>query len=494
MSFLDRFSKAFAWNHLNKITGYFFDFILSIILARGFGNYYYGVYSELFNFIFLFSLLCSFGIDTAINVYIPKAADNPGQVAKLLKSTLITIAVTSSVLVVMLMLYSGPMSRLINSPELNILLKISALFIVFHNFLIIAQTILICFYNTKFLFIANSILKLSFIIAAYLMFIKGTNIQQIIIAFTIISTFVSIAYMLKFFKYLKPRSRQTNVSDFLKFGLIAWFTKFINYLLGRYFDIFLLGYFSISKAAIGYYNIAFSITMALFYVFTSGFSGISLAAFSELAKKNNRKSISLGWQAVTKICIFFGVPVFEYAIFNARHLIVSIYSASYLGSVILFQVFASFYLVNIILGGGINVTILYAMKRGKLVLIIRCLVGLLNVILDVILIPHYQTMGAIIATGISIVIYVGCEYIFARRFVVLKYPFLFLLKIMIASVLALGCSYFVPITNIFSLLLNGLFFCIVFIATMFILKPLSAMDKKAIGEINSGIANLLKYF
>jgi O-antigen/teichoic acid export membrane protein len=50
--------------------GYGLDFVLSVVLARGLGNHLFGVYSELYNFIFLFSLFSIMGMDTSVNVFL----------------------------------------------------------------------------------------------------------------------------------------------------------------------------------------------------------------------------------------------------------------------------------------------------------------------------------------------------------------------------------------------------------------------------------------
>lgn len=494
MSFLKRISNAFFWNHINKIIGYLLDFVLSIVLARGLGDYYFGVYSELFNFIFLFSLICSFGIDTAINVYIPKSSDKPGVVSNLLRKTLILIGIASLIMVLFLVFLGEPISELINSPELGDLLKIAAFYIILYNFLIIAQIILVSVYATRFLFFANSILKLLFIFSAYILLVRGGRIQDVIIAFIVISLFISAAYFGKVFKYLKPRIANADFFAYFKFGLIAWITKFINYLLGRYFDIFLLGYFAVSKEEIGYYNIAFSITLALVYFFTSGFGGLSIAAFSEFEKKNNRVSIAKGWLGVTKICIFFTVPAFTYMISNAKPIISIIYSDTYLGSVNLFQIFAVFFLFSVVIGSGINSSVLYSINKEKIVLYLRSTMGLVNVMLDILLIPKYRAMGAIVATGISTVGIIGLENLFVRKYVAIKYPFIFLTKIILASLISFLISIFFMISNIFSLLLSIFIFVICFIVCIFILKPLSEDDVQNISRINASLGKIATHF
>jgi len=117
MNFTNKFSNAVIWNYLNKTTGYLLDFILSVVLARGLGEYYYGVYTELWNFVFLFSLFSSAGIDTAITVFLPKLTENAHHISCYLRMIFKFFGVVVLVIMLLLMLTGGYLSRTVHSPE-----------------------------------------------------------------------------------------------------------------------------------------------------------------------------------------------------------------------------------------------------------------------------------------------------------------------------------------------------------------------------------------
>jgi len=493
MSFFKRISQAFIWNHLNKIVGYLLDFLLSVVLARGLGNYQFGIYSELWNFVFLFSLIGTFGIDTAINVYLPKFTNQPQIISSYLRKTMFAFGLIACGVILLLNFSGNYLSAFVHTPELGGLLKLTSFYIVLFSFLLIAQMILISFYAAKFLFWVNSILKLATIIISYFILSNQGNLNQVIIGFIVINIIISGVYFIRFFKYLRPKPAVTKAWPYFKFGLVAWTTQFVNYLLGRYFDIFLLGYFAISKQEIGYYNIAFSITLALHYFFTSGFGGITTAAFSEFEQQHQRHSIATGWLKVTKVCIFFSLPVFLYVILNAKKIIQCIYTEAFLSSSILLQVFASFYLISVILGSGVNSSVLYAIRKEKIILYLRSALGLLNVILDILLIPYIGAMGAIIATGFATMGIISLEFRFVNKFIHLTFPLLFLSKITLASIVSLGIVQFISIANLFELILNGFSYVLLFLFFIFFLKPFSLDDLRQIKEINATLGKLVGY-
>lgn len=494
MHFINKISTAFAWNHLNKITGYLLDFALSVVLARGLGDYYYGIFAELWNFIFLFSLISSAGIDTAINVFLPKVAENAHQISYYIRRTYKFFG-TVAAAIIMLLLFSGSfLAQLVHSPELGPLLKIGAFYVVLYSFLIITQAILLSFYATKFLFWANTVLKTSMIIFSYLVLKNNGSLEHVIWSMIGINALISGAYYFRIFRFIRPKPEPLSLVPFYKFGFIAWITSFINYLLGRYFDIFLLGYFLIPKAEIGYYNISFSFTMAMAAVFTSGFSGITTAAFAQFEQQNKRHIIAEGWLRITKICIFFSLPMFLFVIFNARLVILAIYKEAYIQSAGLLQVFAVFYLISVIMGSGTNSSLLYSINKEKVVLTIRAIFGMANVLLDILLIPLLGAMGAIIASGSSIVMTIGAELIFAQRFARVKFPALFLLKISLAAVASLAVSYFVQTQGLPNLIINASVFVSVFLIGLFFLKPFKRDDLARIACLDFRLGSVLLHF
>ena len=494
MNFTNKFSIAVIWNYLNKTTGYLLDFILSVVLARGLGEYYYGVYTELWNFVFLFSLFSSAGIDTAITVFLPKLTENAHHISCYLRMTFKFFGVVVLVIMLLLMLTGGYLSRTVHSPELSALLKIVAFYIAFYSFILIAQAILLSFYETRFLFWVNTILKSSVILCSYLILKNGGSLEYVIWSMIGINMITAGVYLFRIYPLFRVKPEVQSLSPFFKFGFIAWITSFINYLLGRYFDIFLLGVFSIPKANIGYYNIAFSLTLAMAAIITSGFSGITTAAFAQFEHQNKRQVIAEGWLKVTKLCIFISIPLFLFVILNSRILISAVYGEAYVQSANLLQLFAFLYLISLGLGSGTNSALLYSINKEKIVLKIRAVCGLVNVLLDIILIPIWGVKGAILASGSAIVLTIGAEFLFSRKNANLKFPARFVFKISLAAVISLVVSRLLPAQGLLELLVTLVIYIIFFILCLFLLKPFVKDEVISLSNLDVRAGRLLNFF
>jgi len=494
MNFVQQVSRAVFWNYLTKISSYGLDFLLSVLLARGLGKYGFGVYSELFNFIFLFTLICSFGMDSALNTFLPKYSNEPEKASFLLRKIAIVLLLFSLIICLGIVAFSNRLGMIVHNSQIPYLLRIAVLYIFIYNFIIVAQSILISYYRTKFIFLTNTLVKIVTLVCFYLLLRLKFGLTELIYGYITISFIALIIYLRSLKEYVRIQPTSCELKPVIKFGFAAWLTKYVNYLMSRYLDIFLLGYFLVPKEAIGYYNIAFTLTMGLSYVISSGFSGVSLAAFSKLAKQNNFSGISRGWLTINKLTLLFSVPVFLFAIYYAKPLIDVLYSAAYLPTVKLFQVFGVFFLLSITIGSGLNSTVLYSIQKEQLVLYLRVLVGLLNLILDLLLIPRYQAMGAILATGLSVVLIIALEFSVVKKKFKFSYPYLFLVKIIIASAVGVAMVLVVPVSNLIFFTAKFLLFILIFVAIIYLIKPLSAEDVQLVSNINKPLYLLVNRF
>lgn len=60
------------WTQGGKLCEFFLLFLLSIVLARGFGPESYGIYSSVLAFLSLFMVGASFGLEQTISNFVPK--------------------------------------------------------------------------------------------------------------------------------------------------------------------------------------------------------------------------------------------------------------------------------------------------------------------------------------------------------------------------------------------------------------------------------------
>ena len=103
-------------------------------------------------------------------------------------------------------------------------------------------------------------------------------------------------------------------------------------------------------------------------------------------------------------------------------------------------------------------------------------------------------MGAIVATGSSIVVIIVLEFAFARSLIRGKYPLVFSAKIVGASLLALFGVIFIPGDGIFHLITVGVAYALLWLLIVYVLKPLEKEDVQLVADVNEFLHNILKRF
>ena len=468
--FGQKFKNSLLWNYLNKVVGYAINLLLIIIIARGLGTYEFGVFSELLTLAALILIFCSLGFETTLNIYIPKHFDNPGQVSYLLRASFILVFLFSLILYLILLGFGKYVLEVLNNGQLVKYLNIIFVYVFFLNLATISEFILQSYYRTRILVLINLSIKVLLVAAVGILLKYELGISEVLYAYSSAYAIIAILSMVNLVVYVSPKPEKVQLRKIFKTGVSVWMTKFLNFFLGRYLDILLLGFFFVAKEEIGYYNIAFTLIMALTYLVTSGLSGIGLSAFSELESKNNIVAIRNGWLKILKGYLFFLVPIFLFSIFNAEIIINYLFGSQFEKSANLFQVLGFFFMFSLFLGSGLNVTTLYSIHKEKMVLYLRILIGVINLVLDIILIPKYGALGAVMATGVATIAIISLEFSLVKNILKFKYPFLFVVKLGVASIIALSISNFFITDGVLGLFTSILIFASGYVVTTRFLK------------------------
>ncbi|MBN2013012.1 polysaccharide biosynthesis C-terminal domain-containing protein, partial [candidate division KSB1 bacterium] len=345
------------------------------------------------------------------------------------------------------------------------------LYVFFYNYAIIFEFVFQSFYRTKFVTLINLIFKLLLLIVVFvILFIYRLGVYDVLLSYGIAYFFITVLFFVKVKEYLTQYPQKVAIIEIVKSGFSVWLIKIINYFLGRYLDILLMSFYLIAKEQIGCYNIAFTLVMALSYIVTSGLGGLGLSTFSELESKNNTFAIVQAWRKILKAFLVFLIPLFIFFIVKAAAIIKLLLSVEYEQSIILFQVFGTLYFLSMLLGSGLNSTVLYSLKREKLVLCYRISIGIINLILDILLIPKYGALGAMIATGCSTVLVISVEYFNIKNLLKFSYPLKFVLKLLAASIVSMVIVSMIKNDTIINLIISVITFCLMYLIFTTLLK------------------------
>lgn len=220
---------------------------------------------------------------------------------------------------------------------------------------------------------------------------------------------------------------------------------------------------------VGWYNLAFKLTTAL-TVLPGAFATSFYPAMSYYYK-NNKEKLAQTFEHSMFYLFVLSLPITAGVIVLAEPFILGVYSEAFAASISSLQIFMVslfFVFINYPIGNLLN-----AADRQTVNTINMGIAMLVNVILNVILIPRYTYIGASIAASVSSIVLVGLGIPTIIKIIDINFRFLFqkFLRVLLASLLMALVLYFLK--PVFSLVFLFLLAFVLFFALLFIFRGLT---------------------
>lgn len=496
MTLSKRFAEAFSWNLIGKFASLGIGLLISVLIARGLGASEYGLYASVLAILAIVPMLFSFGLAQTVNVQLPRlrvSPDNHAGVSFFIKR-FFTLRLLISVLMGLVLYFWAPqIAEFMNHPEITEYLRIGSFYIVFTGLADFLSTIYVAELKLKTVVcigVINQILSLSLIYSALKLNLGITGLLYVSL---IVSIFTLIIYLFLSKKYLLAASHKFNLKEYYAIGITAWLIALMTFALGKEIDIVLLNYYTIPIVEIGFYGLSFGLVTMLSF-FSAGLGPIAQTVFSERYTNEGNAGLANSWFIIIKIGMLLIVPFFFFSLFNVYSIIGVLYGEEYINAAPIFQIIALFKLMYVFSGASFAMPVFYLIRKKKIGLALRTSTGLMNLVLDIILIPMYGVMGAVFATGFSTFIIGLIEIGVVFKNIPVKYPFLFVAKLISICLLALVPSFFITGDNIFSLLLAGISYVLAFVFFMAIFKPIGDEEKELIKGVNEKVYKVIRWF
>ncbi len=165
-------------------------------------------------------------------------------------------------------------------------------------------------------------------------------------------------------------------------------------------DTFMLGYFS-STGDVGVYNTVYPLAHLL-VVPMSSFGFIVMPVVSTLHERGDRDTMRQLYQITSKWIFLGAFPVFAIVVLFPTHAIGLTFGPEYVGGDLALVVLAGAFFTHAI--AGPNFDLLTSIGRTRLIMYDDTLVAILNIVLNLLLIPRYSFLGAAVATAVSYVL------------------------------------------------------------------------------------------
>ncbi|MHA1717159.1 MAG: oligosaccharide flippase family protein [Promethearchaeota archaeon] len=348
-------------------------------------------------------------------------------------------------------------------------------------------------------FFEDILRNLLFFLSIVIVIVAGLSLFETSILF-VLSCMIPIIIMIIYTKRFKePKKLHFNIKlvktrvlkDLLKISIPFFIAEFFLYLL-KWIDVFLIGYFT-TPENVATYNVAKSITKYIPLV-SQAFSFILMPMFSNAIASQNKQTLERLYKIFAKWVIITTFPIFFIIFAFPTEVILFFSKSSYLPSIPYIQILSlSFLLQTVFVISEVGIIAYGDTKK----LIPPYVAGLIvDIMLNIILIPRIQLYGAAIAHLICFLIKnILTYYMFLR--ISKTHPFSrpFFKSLVLIVALSLYSFVFNISTSSTSFLaiVNGVFVMLLYVAGLIALGCFENEDLKLLEMIDKKIGLNLSF-
>ena len=495
MSSFQRLISNLSWNILGKLCTQVLLFVVSIVVTRYLGKESLGIYAALLvipNFVRLLNML---GVETLINKKLPElnVIDPSGRQGRyLLQRLLIFRLITSAILCTSLYLTLPYYLEFVNKQELleyRTAVLMYFLVITVNSFL---STLFMTQLRYKVVSITETVSAVLNLVLLAVFVVMDSGILGVLYAYVLATAINVLIYTWLSKAHLEGETEVPNWGDMKPLALTSYGMSLFSFGLMTQSDVLLLNFFQVSDADVGYYYLATSVGAMLAFVLT-GMGPLALSMFSETYVRESVTGLSRIWCQVVGLAAFLTTPIYIFAFFNAESLLAFVFGASYAGAATVFALFIFFACIQTVLGWDFTTSTLFILHRRKTVISSTIEGSIINVLLNLVLIPAYGVAGAIFATG-SVMVYMVLRQLYVIRkevkigpaFPVIGKCVLFSLA---AGMMTKGVSYLVADHILF----NALIYLVAFALLLVWIKPFTREHHRLMSEIHPFLDKIAKW-
>ncbi len=296
---------------------------------------------------------------------------------------------------------------------------------------------------------------------------------------SLVFIYALVIYLWKFsdFKFeLDLSFWKPTIKEAWPFGIIT-----ISGMLYTYTDSILLSIFK-GTQAVGYYSAAYRLMYLVLFIPTT----INTAVFpvmSRLYADSSKESLNLLYERYFKYMIIIAIPVGLATTILAKRITLLIYGAGYTPSIESIQILI--WAIVFTFAGAAYIQLLQSTNKQMIITKISIICLLMNIIINLILIPRYSFIGASIATFITEVILVGSVIFIVYRIgygISYKIVLKDISKVLIASLIMLLFVWYFSSLNLIILVVSA---AVIYLIVLYLVKGIDEVDISLVKKIRN---------
>lgn len=435
--------------------------IISVYLARYLGSSDFGKYTFIVTYFMFFNVIGGFGLDS---VLIRDIARDKSLTNKIFNNALILRVLTSLIAVVL----SVSIGLIIfdNSNSVRYYIALTSIIIVFQGISLLIESLFQAYLEAVYISIAVTVSKLAHMILVIFLISTEASLTYVLVVLIIsevVRTVIGTLYLTKFVKM--NFKLEINLFKSLFIQSIPFVFSYALYMLYYRIDIFMLAFMQ-GDDAVGLYAAAYKLTDPLLFI-PGALSSTLMPVMAEHFLRNRMLLNSAFLQGYKYILIMM-TPISIGLYVLSDKVILYLYGVAFFESINALRVlsltilFASLYTIQ-------SATIT-SIDKQKYNVLVTSLTFMINIILNLLLIPDLSFYGASVATLISVIVAYLLQMGVIYKFLSFNVFTIENIKIIIASVI-MGFVTYIFNQSLFVSAIEGMLVYVVVSFILGIIKP-----------------------
>lgn len=449
-------------------------FVFVVYLARMLGDVEFGKYSFAFAFTGIFSILTAMGLDP---LFVREVAGDKRLAARYLGGFLIIRVIASLVTLILIFVSINLMHYPHDTKNVVYLIGVYA---VLNSIATLFKSLFQAFERMEYNAFIRVFDRVLLVIICLILLFKGFGLFEVALAFLLVGAVVLItSYAVSASRFVKPELKfdPVFIKSSVKAALPFMFTSVFGVI---YFSIDTV-MLSVMKgdAVVGWYNAPYQIIAALLFI-----PGMFMAAVYPLMSqyyKTSRETLVVVYEKSLKYLTLAAVPLAVGTTVLADKFIILLYGPSYTNSIEILRLLiwcGALIFLNYMFSG-----LLAVIYQEKIRLWVSGFCALLNVILNLLLIPHFSMTGAAVATVITQLTLLALGYHYVSKHFHKTSLAAHAIKPLASGLLMGAVTYYLRPCNLYIAVAASALF---YLASLYALKVFSSEDRILLSNVFNG--------
>jgi len=402
-------AKGGTVTFVGRVLGQVFNYVAKILIARFWGPADYGLISLGITVFTIGSAIALLGLPTGITRFVAyyREEENPRAVREVVMSGLRIALPAGLVLAGLISLYAAPIAnQVFHEPNLTPILRVFAVALLFYSFMRLFTAGLQGFEDMRHMVYSQNLVLnggvVLLVLLAMLLRLGSGVLPYAYLASFIVAASVALWYLWPRLRYAEVKGAKTvNSPPRLTSKLLcfSWPLLFSGILLSlRYHtDRIMIGIYE-GATQVGIYNAVVLITLSLFLI-SGSLTPIFLPILTRLYQANVSTDLKVTFQAVCRWLFYVTYPMLLIALFFPETVIGFLYGVDYISAVPILRILVLGFLALLL--SGLGGTLIQAVGRTGIFLMVEMLGTGANIVLNLLLIPRLGIQGAAYATAAS---------------------------------------------------------------------------------------------